>query len=158
MLISSSKSDNQVNSGNRLNKKSPPDSSPVVSPALISKAAAVARRRVRLQTRLDYLTLANLVAFAYQINHTLSELEHMPLHDGYVTGEHYGRTYHFTPANWFYTKTEYAIFRLSNLYHLHQSHLSQQAANAIEQATEWHKNKCRELLEAREGLAALAVH
>ena len=112
MLISSSKSDNQVNSGNRLNKKSPPDSSPVVSPALISKAAAIARRRVRLQTRLDYLTVANLVAFAYQINHTLSQLEHMPLHDGYVTGEHYGRTYHFTPANWFNTKTEYAIFRL----------------------------------------------
>jgi hypothetical protein len=157
-FISSSKSDNQAKSGKRLNKKPPLDSLPIISPKLISKAAAIARRRARLQSRLDCLTVFNLIAFAYQINHTLSELEHMPVHNGYVTGKHYGRTYHFSPANWFYTKTEYSIFRLCTLLNQHKSTLSQQAAIAIEEALMWHKDKCREMWEAREGLAALAGH
>jgi hypothetical protein len=158
MFISSSKSDNQANSGKRLNKKSPLDTFPVVSPALTSKVAAIARRRARLQSRLDCLTVINLIAFAYQINHTVCELEHMPPHDGYVTGEHYGRTYHFSPANWFYTKTEYCLYRLSTLLNLHQAYLSPQAVIAIEQALEWHRAECQVMWEAREGLALLAEH
>jgi hypothetical protein len=158
MFISSINSTAQVISGERLNKKPPLGSSRIVSPILISKAARVRRARLRLQSRLDCLTIANLIAFAYQTNRTLCELEKMPMRDGYVTGKHYGRTYHSSPANWFYTKTEYCLYRLSTLLNLHRAYLSPQAAIAIEQALEWHRAKCRVMWEAKEGLALLACH
>lgn len=112
MVYTPATSFNQANFSKRLNKKSQLDSLPIVSSVLISKAARIQRMRLRLQSRLDYLTVANLIAFAYQISHTLSELEQMPMHDGYITGEHYGRTYHFTPAIGFILKqnTLYSVF------------------------------------------------
>jgi hypothetical protein len=149
----------QVNSGKRLNKKLPVDRLPIVSPALISKAAAIARRRLRHQSRLDTLALTSLIVFAWQANHCLSELKNTALRNGYVyeyTGPHDAIAY--IPADYFYTKVLNATIRLQTLLEYHQSSLSTQAAIALKEALEWHLKKCKEMWMQREGLAALSVH
>jgi hypothetical protein len=161
MFYTPDSSFNQVALGERLNKKTRLSLAnlPIVSPSLISQAAAVARRRECHRRRLDALTLTSLFVFYSQCEQIISELKNMPLHDGYVyeyTGPRNANAY--IPADFYYTKVLTTAYRLQTLQDNHQSFLSQCAAIAIKRALDWHLNKCKEMWMAREGLAALAVH
>src|ERR1700733_3038460 len=105
MFISSFKPDNQVNSSRRLKKKSALDDLPKVSPILISKAAAIERRRLRHQLKLEDFALVCLINFSWNSHRILSQLANMPLRNGYVyeyTGLHNAIAY--IPADYYYTQ------------------------------------------------------
>jgi hypothetical protein len=157
MFISSFKPDNQVNSSRRLKKKSALDDLPKVSPILISKAAAIERRRLRHQLKLEGFALVCLINFSWNSRRILSQLANMPLRNGYVyeyTGLHNAIAY--IPADYYYTQCHSAAIKLQLLIDYHSS-FSEQAAIVIKQALDWHLNKCKEMWMQREGLAALSV-
>lgn len=154
MTYTRSISDNQVNSSRCLNKRSPLDGLPIISPILTSKAAAIPRRRFRHQPRLDCFALVCLISFAWQSKRVLAELEQKPLIHGFNTitegvqtvvfNKEGVRTIDYIPANFYYEKCHNAAIKLQLLIDRHSS-LSEQASTALTDALEWHLNKCREL-------------
>jgi hypothetical protein len=146
MFYTPANSFNQVKSGKRLNKKSPPDSLPIVYPILISKDNADARMRVRHEQRLDAYTLVCLLHFVKVTTQRVSELMEMtPLQAAYVS---------IRPNN---GKPRIgadlrAVYRLQRLRQHHLRSLSQHAANTITEALCWYNDLCQEMRERRESV------
>jgi hypothetical protein len=153
MVYNSSISLNQDKKRHTPNKSSL-DSPPIISPILISKAAAIGRRRLRHQSRLECFALVCLISFARQSKQALADLEKKPLVYGFNTitegvqtvvfDKEGTRTTAYLPANFYYTKCFNAAIKPQLLLDYHSS-LSEQTTIVLKQALDWHLNKCREL-------------
>jgi hypothetical protein len=157
MDITSTNSTSQVISAKRANKKSPPASSHIVHPRLISRAARIQRIRARHRVCLDILTLIDLLDFHLQCKRVLEELSQLPLQNGYVYGTIHGRKYLADPATYYFENTTHSLWRLEVLRDYHKSYLSKEAAAIIKQTIEQHRSKLLDMYVKREGLAALGV-
>jgi hypothetical protein len=148
----------KANRKSDLNKKSlRPDHLPIISPALISRAARIARIRARHRVHLDILTLFNLMDFHLQCKQASDYLSKTPLENGYVIGVIHGRIGMAIPATYYFETTRNSLWRLEVLRDYHQSHLSPQATMIINQTIEQHRAKLQDMLMRSEGLAALEM-
>jgi hypothetical protein len=156
MFYTPASSFNQVNKGKRLNKKSPSDTLPIVSLVLISRAAAIARERARIQQRLDAYTLVCLFHFVMVVTRRVSELNKAPPRKWYEPEQHiphlrrYGRFY--IPADL------RAAYRIQNLRERHQRCLSLQADSIITEALCWYNDLCLAMKQRREGSTLFGSH
>jgi hypothetical protein len=146
-------SPNQVKT-RRVSYKSSPDrrplaqvtgSSPVtiVFPILISRAAAVERRRIRHEQCLEAYTLLRLLQFVWVVTRRVREIKKMSPRQAYDyahSGKTQGRTHPDLRA----------YYRLQSLLRNHQHALSQQATNIIRDAFDWYDDLCLEMKEYRE--------
>jgi hypothetical protein len=157
MVYTPTNSTRQVNSGKRVNKKSPLPSLSIIPPALISKAGRIQRIRARHHVYLDIVTLFNLIDFYLQCKRVSEEPSQLPLQNGYISGVENGRRFLVDPATYYFENTRVSLWRLEVLLEYHQSYLSKEAATIIMQTIEQHRAKLTEMWMTREGLAALVV-
>jgi hypothetical protein len=155
MFYTPASSYNQVNKGKRLNKKSPLDTLPIVSPVLISRAAAIARERARIQKRLHAYALVCLFHFVLVVTRRVSELNKAPPRRWYESEptphlRRYGKGY--VPADL------KAAYRLQHLSQYHQRCLSQQDDSIITEALCWYNDLCLAMKQWREGSTLFGTH
>src|ERR1700690_4600301 len=112
MFYTPTNSTRQVNSGKRVNKKSPLASIHIIHPALISRAARIQRIRARHHVYLDILTLFDLVDFYPQCKRVLEELSQLSLQNGYVCGIIHGHKRLAAPATYYFENTRVSPWRL----------------------------------------------
>jgi hypothetical protein len=109
MVYISVTSSNQVKT-RRVSNKPSLDRPPIISPILISKAAAVARRRLRYQKRLEVFALVCLFDFVRHSKHVIHN--HPPVDNGFIHLIEGGRIVIYTPEDYYEHMVHKTVSRL----------------------------------------------
>jgi hypothetical protein len=142
MVYTSVTSSNQVKT-RRISNNASLDRPPIISSILISKAAAVARRRLRHQKRLEVFALVCLFDFVRHSKHVIRN--YPPVDNGYIYNKEGGSIVIYAPEDYYENMVHNTVFRLDTILKYHQSFLSQQASTVINEALDWRGNKYRQI-------------
>jgi hypothetical protein len=135
-------SSNQVKNRRVTNKYSL-DRLQIISPILISRAAAVARRQLRYQKRLDVLALSSLIVFVQHSKQIIHN--HPPVDDGYIYNYEGSGIVIYTPEDYYEHMVHNTVSRLAVILEYHRTYLSPQAATVIKEALDWHVDKYQQI-------------
>jgi hypothetical protein len=116
---------------------------PIISPILVSKAAAVVRRRLRYQKRFEVFALVCLFDFVRHSKHVIHN--HPPVDNGFIHLIEGDRIVIYTAEDYYEHMVHKTVSRLRVILEHHQSFLSQQASTVINEVLDWHANKYRQI-------------